>query len=758
MAQYSYTEKYLEKDKKPFFPMMGEFHFSRYPEEFWEEEICKMKAGGIDIVSTYVIWIHHEEEEGVFDFSGQRNLRRFLELCKKWNMKVFLRIGPWSHGEVRNGGFPDWLVKKGYERFHLCRDEIYFSSVRRYWTKVYEQAQGYFLDEIRTGGNPGQEDTAGEDRKATSGDSVMQSERGCIIGIQIENECGHVGGPGGEEGNEYIRRLTAMAKEIGYRAPYWTATGWGGAVIGDLLPVMGGYCDAPWDHALEKLPPSRNYLITDVRNDGNFLLDYNVPLALTFDKEKYPYLHAELGGGTQVSHRRRPWLKPEDTAAMAFSKLAGGSNMLGFYMYHGGTNPVGKLSTLQESVESGSFYDVPELSYDFQAPIREYGQISETCRELKLFSMFFHAFGSDFCKMTAQFSEEQKKFDIDDMAHFQMSVRRKGRQGYLFVSNYQRNYEKACHPLVNLTVELEDETIRYPEQSVENGDFFFYPFHFSMKNLELLWINGTPLCQLDSKIWFFYGRCPLQYEITGSPEKTKSEKIIAKAHQTIVLLTKEAAKNVWSLSGDRHAIYISENPVLETEKGTAAIVRSDSALDDIYRISTEKAKDWENVEMVPDFMQVSGDRSQLCIQRKVLKKPENSIVCGWRMLRHGDQYDTYMVKMDYKKSFDKSMEDVFLQFDYEADMAELYLGEEKIADAYYIGEKWEVGLKRFEFPKELVLRIYPIRETDEVYLEKEIPFTDGVCCRINEIDVVTEQICMIPTKSGQPFLIDELKV
>ena len=65
-----------------------------------------------------------------------------------------------------------------------------------------------------------------------SGVSLPQEKRktdtGCIVGIQIENECGHVGGLGGEEGNEYIRTLTAMAKQIGYCAPYWTATGWGG--------------------------------------------------------------------------------------------------------------------------------------------------------------------------------------------------------------------------------------------------------------------------------------------------------------------------------------------------------------------------------------------------------------------------------------------------------------------------------------------------------------------------------------------------
>src|SRR5437879_491907 len=46
---------------KPWTPVMGELHFARVPEDEWREELLKMKAGGIDIVSTYVFWIHHEE-------------------------------------------------------------------------------------------------------------------------------------------------------------------------------------------------------------------------------------------------------------------------------------------------------------------------------------------------------------------------------------------------------------------------------------------------------------------------------------------------------------------------------------------------------------------------------------------------------------------------------------------------------------------------------------------------------------------------
>ena len=41
------NDQYLTRDGKPWLPVMGEFHFSRYPEADWEEEILKMKAGGV---------------------------------------------------------------------------------------------------------------------------------------------------------------------------------------------------------------------------------------------------------------------------------------------------------------------------------------------------------------------------------------------------------------------------------------------------------------------------------------------------------------------------------------------------------------------------------------------------------------------------------------------------------------------------------------------------------------------------------------
>ncbi len=109
---YSYNSECLTCNDRPILPIMGEFHFSRYPEGEWKTALKKMQQGGVDIVAAYVFWIHHEEAEGEWDFSGRRNLKAFLNCCQEAGMKVWLRIGPWAHGECRNGGFPDWLVKK----------------------------------------------------------------------------------------------------------------------------------------------------------------------------------------------------------------------------------------------------------------------------------------------------------------------------------------------------------------------------------------------------------------------------------------------------------------------------------------------------------------------------------------------------------------------------------------------------------------------------------------------------------------------
>src|SRR5471032_974705 len=73
------NNRYIERDGRPWMPVMGEFHYSRCPEDEWADELRRMRAGGVDIVATYVFWNHHEAEEGRYDWTGLRDLRRFVD-------------------------------------------------------------------------------------------------------------------------------------------------------------------------------------------------------------------------------------------------------------------------------------------------------------------------------------------------------------------------------------------------------------------------------------------------------------------------------------------------------------------------------------------------------------------------------------------------------------------------------------------------------------------------------------------------------
>ncbi len=228
---YSVNSQHFKRNGKPWLPVMGEIHYARVPYEYWEDSILTMKAGGIDIIATYVFWIFHEEIQGQYDWQGDRDLRRFVELCKKHDMPVWIRIGPWCHGEARNGGFPDWLSKVCKPR---SMDPSYFEQVRRWYTAVDEQVNGLY-----------------------------HKDGGPIIGIQLDNEFGHVGGTGGEP---YIIKFKEIALDLGMDVPYYSVTGWGWAWVpeNEVLPVQGAYVDPFWARGTNQLPPFKELLFSDM--------------------------------------------------------------------------------------------------------------------------------------------------------------------------------------------------------------------------------------------------------------------------------------------------------------------------------------------------------------------------------------------------------------------------------------------------------------------------------------------------------------
>ena len=149
-----------------------------------------------------------------------------------------------------------------------------------------------------------------------------------------------------------------------------------------------------------------------------------------------------MGGGMETSYLRRPLIDPDDIAALTLTGLGSGVNLYGYYMFHGGANPAGKLSTLQESTATGYPNDLPVISYDFQAPLGEYGQERESFRKIKSLHLFLQSFGSELALM-APYAPAQRPKDAADLSTPRMMLRANGNSGFLFVNNYVRKHEMA---------------------------------------------------------------------------------------------------------------------------------------------------------------------------------------------------------------------------------------------------------------------------------------------------------------------------
>ena len=108
-----------------------------------------------------------------------------------------------------------------------------------------------------------------------------------------------------------------------------------------------------------------------------------------------PYLTAEIGGGIEDTYHRRPVIAPDDIAAMVPVMLGSGVNLYGTYMFQGGENPDGIRTTLEESQATGYPNDLPIKSYDFQAPLGEFGEERTSLRRLKVFQYFLNDFGAE---------------------------------------------------------------------------------------------------------------------------------------------------------------------------------------------------------------------------------------------------------------------------------------------------------------------------------------------------------------------------
>jgi beta-galactosidase len=731
------NSQYLTFDDKPWLPVMGEFHFSRYPAAEWEQEILKMKAAGVQIISTYIIWIHHEETEGVFDWKGQRDLRAFVELCAKHGMYVYPRVGPWAHAETRNGGLPDWVLKNGPTRQN---DPAYLKEVGRFYKEIGAQLHGLYW-----------------------------KDGGPVIGIQIENEYRSTGAG---KGVEHIRTLKQMAIAAGMDVPLYTVTGWDGAAIplDAALPVFGGYPDAPWDSSTKQLPPNEVYAFRfNNRSAGSMGAIGGRGQSSAATYKGSPFLTAEVGDGIEDTYLRRPVVDADDIASIPTVMLGSGVNLLGYYMFHGGRNPDGGDITLQESQRTGYPTDVPVESYDFQAPLGEFGQQRESLRKLKLVHYFLNDFGSELAPMTPR-APARTPATPADASIPRVAARTLGEQGFLFLSNYVRTLDMPNRSGFQIQLHLPSGIISIPETpiSLPSGAYGIWPVNLPVGGTTLRYSTAQLFKRVkaNNETYLFFFAIPgiapeFVFDPTAQIIKT-SETITKNSTATglhlrvagslpaeihlaggihVVLLPEANAEDLWRV--DDPGLLLSTSNVAFSD-GPTWTIQSDGDPNISFGIfgSTTPPKAFDTaLRAAPDiglFHQYKAGLSPVDLQVKQVQiqpaGPPPAPVFGpdlqWRskpvpMLPEDDAFKSAAVWKIVLPPVPASphVSDVFLHIDYQGDVARLYQGSKLVDDNFWNGLPWSIGMKELSNSwhkpdAELELRVLPLSNTLPLYIQK----------------------------------------
>ena len=682
-AQYPFGSKVtwdkysLYINDKPVCPVMGEVHYSRIPENEWEAEVKKMKEGGVTIIATYVFWNHIEEQEGVFDWSGQRNLRRFIEVCKAEGMPVVLRVGPFCHGEVRLGGIPDWMFTKkdsdGKALRMRSEDPVFLSFVERLYRQIFTQIQG-----------------------------LQWKDGGPIMACQFDNEYRGRG--------SYLMALKRIALGIGYDLPFYTRTGWPELAtpvpFGEMLPLYGDYADGFWERSIEETAGSywkafhfKGQRTTDAIASEQ--IDYSNTKA-NANEQQYPYFTCELGGGMMTSYHRRVYLYPEDAYSMALVKLGSGSNLLGYYMYHGGTNPVSWAERLGKTEEEGKYLcemqrtiatnynDLPVKTYDFQAPLGEFGQRNPHYFSLRPLHLFMQDFGDLLAPMEAVFpcaAQEQKK---GDNSYLRWSYRA-NRQGddscpaFVFLNNYERLQNLSAKNNVQFNV----CGAKFPKKAITipAGAMAIFPVNIDIDGTHIDYATAQLVAHRDGKIYMM--------QIPGIP--------------TEISVNGKVMKNVKAKGIDNP---VFKNIYLFTPKQAGLLFIDYTDFEDVaFSTSITKLKE------------AGAPRTITIGVNKAAEEPTDADF---------EQAAVYQINVpeEARRGFNR-----LLSIDYRGDVARLYADGQLIQDNFYNGRPMLYGLWRLPAgTKQLELRILPLQKDMPIYFPREADTTPGE--KINSIKIL----------------------
>ena len=329
-GDFTVGDKTFLLNGQPFIVKAAEVHYPRIPRPYWEHRIKMCKALGMNAVCIYIFWNIHEQQEGVFDFTGNNDVAEFCRLAQKNGMYVIVRPGPYVCAEWEMGGLPWWLLKKKDIKLRE-RDPYFMERVKIFEEKVGEQLAGLTIQN----GGP-------------------------IIMIQVENEYGSYG-----EDKPYVSEIRDCLREI-YRPtplPHREGPGEG------LLLFQCDWSSNFTKNGLDDLVWTMNFG-TGANIDDQFR-------RLGELRPNAPKMCSEFWSGWFDKWGARHETRPAKDMVEGMDEMLSKGISFSLYMTHGGTS----FGHWAGANSPGFAPDV--TSYDYDAPINEYGLATPKFWELR---------------------------------------------------------------------------------------------------------------------------------------------------------------------------------------------------------------------------------------------------------------------------------------------------------------------------------------------------------------------------------------
>lgn len=733
------SNQYLTRDGRPWLPVMGEFHYTRSPADTWDAELAKMKSAGIDIVASYIIWNHHEPQDGQFDWKGKRDLRRFVQLAHKHGLGVAVRVGPWVHAEVRYGGIPDWVV----DTMPTRRDDPqYLRYAERFYREIGRQLDG-----------------------------LLWKQGGPVLAAQLENEY-NLSGPG--RGADHIRTLKKLAIGAGLDVPYYTVTGWDRTLYpaGEVMPVFGGYPDEPWSAKKEELPPKETYAFRfDSRVSGDLGAQTRGTQQGTAETDMgmTPFLGAEYGAGLPAMYRRRTLVSPDDIAAMLPVQLGSGVNLMGYYMFHGGRNPVGG-TTLEESTRSGGYNDTPAINYDFNAPLGPDGQQRPVLGWLRPFHYFINDFGSALAPMTVR-KPAIVPATPADLNTARLSVRSRGDQGFLFYNGHVRQYDTPEQKGVRFAVKLPGGTVTLPSKPLDipAGSYFLWPLNLDMDGHRLRYATVQPVARLDqgragsTYVFAAQAGIPVEFQFDRGagaclalPGKLASAppeadvlvdgiqpgldaamtlRCAGKRPVTVVVLTADQARRlaIGQVEGQRRLVISDSQAYFDKGRLVLRSTGKPQLSAAVYpalpaRVRSSAPLETAGSDGLFQIVKASLPEQAIAVSFTPLRaaQPAPPIrIGGFAKAALQPDPETFGASAAWElavpRVLPRGVDGVLLDIDFVGDVARLFDGTRMLDDWYYNGQRWQFGLANLPARGKgpLTLTVLPLRADAPIYLPRE---------------------------------------